>query len=79
MTKKLTEVMKEDDLLEMAVSLIELAGNEMNAVAYQSAGIFAMMSMAVSLKRLADMKEVEINWAAGNYGFAGDNKNNLSE
>jgi hypothetical protein len=69
MTKKLTEVMKEDDLLETAVSLIELGGNEMNVVAYQTAGVFATLSIAVSLKRLAEM-----NWAAGNYGFTGDNQ-----
>jgi hypothetical protein len=74
MTKKLTEVKKEDDLLETAVSLIELGGNEMNVVAYQTAGVFATLSIAVSLKRLADMKEMEMNWAAGNYGFTGDNQ-----
>lgn len=74
MSKKVTEVMTEDELLSIAVRLVETGNNEMSAIPYQVAGVFAQMSIAVSLKRLADMKEVEMNWAAGNYSFTGEAK-----
>lgn len=76
MTKKVTEVLTEDGCIEMALKLIDVANSQMNSVAYQTAGVFAMLSIAVSLKRLADMKDVELNWGAGNYNYPGPDNDN---
>lgn len=56
----MTEVLTEDDALATAVKLIQVAGDEANVIAYQTAGLFVSLSIAVSLKRLADQGEATL-------------------